>query len=367
MWASGASPYAPERAALFAEYGLTHVYAAPAPFFYPPHAVVMLAPLGFLPPGVASAVFSLVNVGVLAAASVLAADTIRTAGAPGSRLSWASLHAIVLIAGWNATSIIFFHNIVTLIVYFGLLAMLHGAQTGRGALIAGGAFLALLSPQMSVAAALALLMRQQTRGAMIAGFALIGAASVVGLAPGGVFQSTAAMLQNLAAYSSFAANTHGAQSGVGFFLNAWFALSPGSAALLAACLVTLLALAAFGDRPGESDASRSLEFGIVAIVAGLFFLPSLSQYYVAAFPAAILLVLTKGGWRWPAAAGALILMRSLDLLNAPDGVPWLSGRETAAATDSFGVAILFAASAWFWASGRELRTPAPFQKLRKAA
>lgn len=352
MWASGMSPYAPERATLFAQYGLLHVYEVPAPFFYPPHSVFLLAPLGFLPPGGASMVFSFVNFIVLVASSMLAADIIRSAGAPGSRLSWASAHAIFLVAGWTATSIIFFHNIVTLIVYCGLLAMLRGAQTRRGTLVALGAFFALLSPQMSAAAAIALMMRRRSRSAMIAGFVLIGATSLIGLAPGGIFRSLEAMLANLSTYSSYPVNSNAYQSGVGFIMAALFGLSPGSGAALAGCVATLTLFALFGDRQGENEEARSVEFGAVAIVVGLFFLPSLSHYYVAAIPAVTLLVLTKGGWRWFAAPGALMLMLSLDLLSAPDGVPWLSGRETAAATDSIGVALLFAASLWRWTAGR---------------
>ncbi|MFN3958492.1 MAG: glycosyltransferase 87 family protein [Parvularculaceae bacterium] len=352
MWASGQSPYAAERAALFAQYGLPHVYAAPAPFFYPPHAVLALAPLGALSPGAASLLFSIINVCALIASSVLAADLVRSAGAPGSRLSWASLHAILLVAGWNATSIIFFHNILTLIVYLGLLAMLRGAQTGRAAYVVAGGFLALLSPQMSAAAALALLMRPRTRAPMLASFGLITVISVIGLQPGGILPSLKAMLSNLAAYSDFPANTHAAQSGVGFFLFGAFGLSPGTGALIAACTLALALFAALSDRAGETEAGRSVEFAILAIVTGLFFLPSLSQYYIAATPALFLLIRNKSGWRLVGFIGALMLMRSLDLLNGPAGIAWISGRETAAATDSIGVALLFAACVGSWASGR---------------
>ena len=352
MWASGDSPYDPSRAKLFAEHGLAHAYAEPAPFFYPPHSIALFAPLGSLQPGAASIAFSLFNALAFAAASVLGADIVRSAGARGSRLAWTSIHAIVLAGGWTATAVIFFHNIATLAVYAGLLAMLRGVQTGRGAYIVAGGFFALISPQIAVPAILALLLVRSARRAAVLAICAVALGSVAGLAPGGLWSSLSLFLANIGDYATYPANSHARQSGAGFLALALTGVSLHSAGLLVACAASLAALAAMQTRAGESETGRALEFAILSIVAGQFFLPSLSHYYVVTTPALLFLARSEGAWRMLAAAGALLLMRSLDILGASQAVFGLDPERTPAASDSVGILLLFAASVGAWMRGR---------------
>lgn len=353
MWASGESPYAGARADLFVSHGLPYVYERPAPFFYPPHSILIFGPLGLLPPGAASVVFALASAAAFAAASLLAADLMRGAGVRASRLSLASLHAIVLAVGWNAIAIIFFHNIATIIVYLALLALLRGVQRGNAVLTAGGSLVALTAPQISIGAVLSLMLQRRTRGAFALAIAFVAVGSIVGLAPGGVIASLTSFFENLAAYSAYPANSHFDQSGAGYFAAALFGVSLSSGVLVAACAATLAAMNFFSDRPNESAADRALEFTIFAVVAGLFFLPSLRHYYIAVTPALYVVAAQKGGWRVLAIPAAFLLMRSLDLSVARDAMDlWPQGG--AALLDSIGIALLFAAVLWRWISGRRL-------------
>ncbi|MFN0023915.1 MAG: glycosyltransferase 87 family protein [Parvularculaceae bacterium] len=354
MWASGGSPYSLSRAALFADHGLPHVYAAPAPFFYPPHAIVLFGPFGFLSPGAASIAFALLSAAALAAASVLAADILRAAGATGSRLALASGHAIILIAGWNATAVIFFHNIATIDVYLALLAVLRGVQTRNGALIAAGSFFALMAPQISIGLVFALLLLRRARGAIVTGLAAVAVFSLAGLAPGGVSASLATFLDNLAAYSTYPANTPLTQSGAGFFAAAIFDQRFGTGILLACCAAAVAVFNLFGLRPGEREADRSIEFLILAIVAGMFFLPSLNHYYVVLTPALFVIVFKRGRWRMLAVPAALALMRSLDIVLAHQTIAPLHRGNYSGLLDSISILMLFLAFAWHWTSGRPL-------------
>jgi hypothetical protein len=99
-----------------------------------------------------------------------------------------------------------------------------------------------------------------------------------------------------------------------------------------------------------------LEFVCLAIITGLFFLPSLNHYYIAATPAAVLLAAKRGGLRYFAVAAALLLMHSLNILDSLESFSFFQGRKCAAAFDSIGISLLFACFTVAWTSGRSARS-----------
>lgn len=361
-WALLTSPYADDRAMLFAQYGLPHLYDEPPPFFYPPHSVVLFGPLGALPPGTASIAMMALSLAALALSSVLAADLWRGAGLGGSRLAIASAHAVIVIACWNAGAVILFHNIATLIVYAALMAILRGAQISNQTLIATGVFTALISPQMSIAAVIALMMLPKARPGAALGLLAVALLSLIGLAPGGVIASLGGFLGNIAAYTHYPANSHFAQSGIGFFIANGLGVSLHSGVLLAACAVALISMRYFWTLSETRSAKDPVAFLCLAIAAGLFFLPSLNHYYIAVTPAVVLLALRPGLARWFALAAALLLMRSWDFRAAIEQFTALEGASINAAIDSIGISLLACAAAASWRP-RERQAPAFYDAI----
>lgn len=341
LWASLETPYGELNEAVFAEYGLAHRFVAAAPFFYPPHSVVLFAPLGLMDPGAASAAFAAVSAGALAQSSLLAADMLRDEGVRGSRLRLAALHALAVGAGWNAGVFVFQHLMTTPIVYLGVMLALRGTQKSRACMLAVGLFLALVSPQISLPLALSLLLFRRTRGAALSAGAAVAVFSVVGLAPDGVATSLGRFLHNVAVYASFPENGNLNQSGLGFFVEATTGIALRAPVLLAAALATLAVLRWRVAR--EVDAFR---FACLALVTGLFFLSSLNHYYVVLTAAATLAILTDRSRvrRVCAALGLLLLMRSWDILALLSRLTWFEGRRNAATVDSIAIALIFAAA-----------------------
>lgn len=352
MWASLRCPYEDGRAAIFLQYGLPYLFDAPAPFFYPPHSIVIFGPLGFLSPGAASLAFSLLSVAALLTSSVLFADMMRMSGVFGSRLSLASAHAILLMAGWNAGPVIFFHNISTLIIYLAIILVVRGVQIQSKGFVAAGLFFALISPQMSVGIVISTLILRQTRHAAAMALAAVAIFSLSGLAPGGVISSFGKFLSNISAYSSYAANSPLHQSGAAFLVAVATGVSLGAGIMVAACAGVLFYLSLYSGRNGESDIERSIEFLLLSIVTGLFLLPSLNHYYIAVIPA-IAFQLSRRSAAGPLVLlSALMLMRSLDIRDVLEFLSGYHGSSGTAATDSIAILLLFSTSVWAWVEGR---------------
>lgn len=341
-WAMGRTPYSAEHSALFDQFGLIHTHAVAPPFFYPPHSILLFGPLGFMSPAAACFVFALVNLGALVVSSVLAADILRDVGVKASRLFIASLHAIAIVALWNAGVVIFAHNVATLIVYLAILLALRGAQTGAQAPIAAGVFFALISPQISAPFVLALLMLRETRAGAAVGGVAVGAFTLLGLAPGGFFDSTQGFFANLAVYSGYPENAHSNQSGLGFFVEKLFGFSLSTPTLLLLSAATLLAVR---SRLKPGDARAPFEFAGFALVVGLFFIPSLNHYYIVVTTMAAAYVARARLCSLFAVAALVIHMRAWDILAALDGLSWFHGRRNAATIDSIAVTLMLAAAA----------------------
>jgi hypothetical protein len=348
LWAAGKawtlwqSPYGPGHAAIFDAYNLIHTHNAPPPFFYPPHSIALFAPLGLLPHGAASFVFAALNVAALALSSVIAADLLRHDGLKISRLALASLHAIAIVVFWNAGCVIFAHNIATLFIYIGVLLVLRGVQTDRQASIAGGVFLALISPQIAAVLAFSLLLLKQTRAGALAGGALVAAFSILGLAPGGVAASLGAFLENLSVYASYPENAHSNQSGVGFFVEKIAGPSLSAPLLLICAAATVLIVR---SRVREADARAPFEFAAFSLIVGLFFLPSLNHYYVVLTPIAAGYVMKSARMSLVAFAALAIHMRAWDLIAAFDFLFWFQDRNNSATFDSFAILMMLTAAA----------------------
>ncbi|MFD1611881.1 glycosyltransferase 87 family protein [Sphingomonas tabacisoli] len=278
MWAAGLDPYGPA----FADHGAPYIAPNAALWAYPPQWWAPSVALGLLDNTAAVIVWKLLNLGALAAGTILLHDAVR----PRMPIEALDLLFAALLLTADATRITLHLGQTSLLVLLGFAFLIHGLRFGGEKRKIAGLCLLLLKPQFGLLFLLLTLTLPGARHAALIAVALSASACLPVLATfgvGGTVESAQHFLANLGAYADLTWNRPGELTGISFAA-AMLGLSAPSPL---ACVAAAAGLALWLCRePSDRTGVRLCVVGLACLYA----IAPLHPYDMALIPFFLLLL-----------------------------------------------------------------------------
>lgn len=311
IWASGQDPYV--GASFPTEYFSPSDLARVSPWFYPPYWYPLIVPFGLLPFQTAFSIWKLIGFSLLIGANHLIARAL--ADVTGQKYLPIFLAGTGFVCFMRATAVTVETGQTSILVYFGLSAMVFGLLKARPlALIVGLAFLA-LKPQIGLIAFVAVVCLHRYRWTILPPVAscLLGSFAIA--ITGDYRASVESFLANLARSSEHTANNPQYYTGLIYILN--YVPSISNAPLtepivfLAAIISTVVV---FYNSPLNNiekiDDTQQAVANLALFLAIVFFLIPLHLYDPMALVALLMMIIAVPlAGRWLIALGLVICFR----------------------------------------------------------
>jgi hypothetical protein len=309
IWASGGNPYD----ATVIPTGEGSTRAAVSTWFYPPYWYPLIVPFGLIRFQLALTIWKILNFFLLIVSTHLVARVL--ADVTRNKYLPIFVGGIAFVSFMYATAVTAWSGQSSILVYFGLSALVFGLLKARTSMVIVGLVFLALKPQIGLLAFVAVAALRRYRWAVFpAGVVcLLGTAAVAFTAD--LLPSIEGFLINLTRHSQHAANTPPHLTGVIHILDSLFSVPNASFVALVIFLAGIICTAVlFRNSPLNktsqgADAEQSIATLVLFIAFSFFIIPF--HYYdtVALVAIFMMIVAVPLEGRWVIALGLLLCYR----------------------------------------------------------
>ena len=330
IWASGQNPYA----------GIKNGASSGSPglstWFYPPYWYPLIVPFGLLPFQSALTIWKVINFSLLIVSTHLIARAL--ADVTHQKYLPVFLAGICFLSFMYATAVTVWSGQTSILVYFGLSALLYGLLKLRWSMVIVGLVFLALKPQFGLLAFVAVAAIPYFRWAVLPAGAICILASFAIAITADYRASIEGFIANLARHSEHAANTPPHLTGAIHILDYVYPISNAPLITLvifasAVICIAILFHNLMPDKAAEPGATVHMIATLALFVAfSLFVIPFHYYDMVALTVLFMMIIVTPLAGRWLIGAGLLLayrpdfFWRGLGVAN-PDEIlltPWVS-------------------------------------------
>jgi hypothetical protein len=311
VWASGQNPY--ETASYPNEYYETFNQSRATIWFYPPYWYPLIVPFGLLSFQVALSIWKIINFLLLIGATHLIARAL--ADVTRQRYMAIFLPGIGYACLMEATAVAIWSGQSSILVYFGLAAMIFGILKSRPLLLIVGLVFLALKPQIGVVAFAAVAAHYHYRWTVLPAAATCLLASVPIAITGDYRASVEGFLTNLTHHAQIVANTPPNMTGLIHISDYLFSISnvPLSS-LIGSLMAIICAIVVFYNsslnKAPEIEHRQHQVASLALFVASTFFFTPLHYYDLVVLAALLMMIVViPFAGRWLIAFGLLMCFR----------------------------------------------------------
>ena len=311
VWASGQNPY--DTASYPNEYYEAFNRARVAFWFYPPYWYPLIVPFGLLPFRIALSIWKIINFSLLIGATHLIARAL--ADVAYQKYMPIFLAGIGFVCFMQATAVAIWSGQSSVLVYFGLAAMIFGILKARPLLLVIGLVFLALKPQIGIVAFAAIAALKHYRWTILPA----GAICLLATAPIAITAdyraSIEGFLASLAQHSKLSANAPSNMTGLVHLSDYLFSISNVSLGtqigflMAIICAVVVFFNMSLNKTPEIQHAQRQIA-SLVLFVASTFFLIPLHYYDLVSLAILLMVIVAIPlAGRWLIALGLLLCFR----------------------------------------------------------
>jgi hypothetical protein len=325
IWASGNNPY---DGAFFPNIHYEPSNRPPlSPWFYPPYWYPLIVPFGLLPFQMALSIWKIINFLLLIGATHLLARAL--ADFTGQKYLPVFLSGIVFSCFMYATAVTVWSGQTSILVYFGLSALIFGLLKARPSMLIVGLVFLALKPQIGFMAFAAVAALHRYRWTVLPAAAICLTSSTAIAITGDYRASVEGFLVNLTRHSEHAANSPPHLTGLVHVLD-YVSISNASFSTLIVFFIAIIGVVILFyvspfNKPPKIGITQQIVANLALFIALSFFLIPFHYYDMISLVALLMMIIAVPlAGRWLIALGLLIcfrpdyLLHTIGIANAPE-------------------------------------------------